>query len=263
MLLVVNIGNSNLRFGIFDSEECTISWVMNTKPYKSEDELFSQFKIAYQNYDIPISDITEIAVGSVVPHLTYPVRKSLSRIHNIKTTLVSRNTPSPLTNVSPQIGTDLYANAVYAHKKYEGNKIIVDFGTALTLTCINRKAEIKGVVIAAGVVTSLNSLISETAQLSDVEMRTPKHVLGNTTEECMQSGLIFGFLGMVEGLIDRINKELGEETYVIATGGTGHLFAPLTTKINIYDRYHTIKGLMQLYLNQKEANERLIDSRLQ
>jgi type III pantothenate kinase len=252
MLLVVNVGNSNLRFGIFDGEKCVISWVTNTKPYKTEDELFSQFKIAYQNYEISPDDITEIAVGSVVPHLTYPIRKSLSRLHNIKTVLVSRNTPSSLTDVSPQIGTDLYANATYAHEKYDGNKIIVDFGTALTLTCIDRKGEVKGVIIAAGVVTSLNSLIGATAQLSDVEMRTPKRVLGKTTEECMQSGLIFGFLSMVEGLIDRINKELGEETYVIATGGTGHLFAPLTTKINIYDRHHTIKGLRQLYLNQKE-----------
>lgn len=249
MLLVVNVGNSNMRFGIFNGEECINSWVMNTKPYKTEDELFSQFKMTYQNYGINSNDIDEIAVGSVVPHLTYPVRKSLSRLHNVKTVLVNRNTSTELTSASPQMGTDLYANAYYAHKKYEGNKIVVDFGTALTLTCVDKKGEIKGVVIAAGVVTSLNSLIHATAQLSDVEMRTPKSVLGKTTEECMQSGIVFGFLSMVEGLIDRINKELGEETYVIATGGTGHIFAPLTTKIDVYDRFHTIKGLRELYLS--------------
>ena len=238
-----------MRFGIFNGEECINSWVMNTKPYKTEDELFSQFKMTYQNYGINSNDIDEIAVGSVVPHLTYPVRKSLSRLHNVKTVLVNRNTSTELTSASPQMGTDLYANAYYAHKKYEGNKIVVDFGTALTLTCVDKKGEIKGVVIAAGVVTSLNSLIHATAQLSDVEMRTPKSVLGKTTEECMQSGIVFGFLSMVEGLIDRINKELGEETYVIATGGTGHIFAPLTTKIDVYDRFHTIKGLRELYLS--------------
>lgn len=255
MLLVVNIGNSNMRFGIFKDNEYVNSWVMNTKPYKTEDELFSQFKMTYQNYGINPNDIDEIAVGSVVPHLTYPVRKSLSRLHNIKTVLVSRNTPTELHSMSPQMGTDLYANAYYAYKKYAGTKIIVDFGTALTLTCVTKEGEIKGVIIAAGVVTSLNSLINATAQLSDVEMRTPKRVLGKSTEESMQSGIVFGFLSMVEGLIDRINKELGEETYVIATGGIGHVFAPLTTKINVYDRFHTIKGLRELYLTQKTINQ--------
>ena len=237
MLLVVNIGNSNIRFGIFKEEECINSWVMNTKPYKSEDELFSQFKMTYQNYGINPNDITKIAVGSVVPHLTYPVRKSLTRLHNIKTVQVTRNTPTELTSSTSQMGTDLYANAYYAHKKYKGTKIIVDFGTALTLTCVDKNADIKGVIIAAGVITSLNSLI------------------GATTEECMQSGMVFGFLSMVEGLIDRINKELGEDTFVIATGGLGHLFAPLTTKIHIYDRFHTIKGLRELYLKQTLENE--------
>lgn len=252
MLLVVNIGNSNIRFGIFKGSECLHSWVMNTKPYKTEDELYSQFKVAFQNYDIDIDSIKDIAVGSVVPHLTYPVRKSLQRLHNIRTVLVSRNTPTDLTSISPQMGTDLYANAYYAHKKYDGTKIVVDFGTALTLICVDEKGEIKGVIIAPGVITSLNSLIGSTAQLSDIEMRTPKQVLGKVTEECMQSGIIFGFLSMVEGLIDRINKELGKETYVIATGGTGHIFAPLTSKISIYDRFHTIKGLRELYISQKK-----------
>ncbi|MGM5631671.1 type III pantothenate kinase [Apibacter raozihei] len=255
MLLVVNIGNSNIRLGIFKDDECVNSWVMNTKPYKTEDELFSQFKMTYRNYGINPADIEEIAVGSVVPHLTYPVRKSLARLHGVKTILVSRNTDTELTSASPQMGTDLYANAYYAHKKYCGNKIIVDFGTALTLTCVDKNGEIKGVIIAAGVVTSLNSLIGATAQLSDVEMRTPKRVLGKTTEECMQSGIVFGFLSMVEGLIDRINKELGEETYVVATGGIGHLFAPLTTKIDIYDRFHTIKGLRELYLRLNKQQD--------
>jgi type III pantothenate kinase len=254
MLLVINIGNSNMRFGIFNGDNCAHSWVMNTKPYKTEDELFSQFKMTYQNYGINPSDITQIAVGSVVPHLTYPVRQSLTRLHNIKTVLVNRNTPTELTSVSPQMGTDLYANAYYAHKKYNGTKIVVDFGTALTLTCVDRTGEVRGVIIASGVVTSLNSLINSTAQLSDVEMRTPKKVLGKTTEESMQSGIVFGFLSMVEGLIDRINKELGEETYVIATGGTGHIFGPLTPKIDVYDRFHTIKGLRYLYLCQVASN---------
>lgn len=253
MLLVVNIGNSNIRFGFFEGEECINSWVMNTKPHKTEDELFSQIKLTYHNYGINIKEIKEIVVGSVVPHLTYPVRRSLHLLHGIKSILVSRDIPTELTGKSSRMGTDLYANAYYAYKHYKGIKIIVDFGTALTLTCVDTHGEIKGVIIAPGVITSLNSLIGSTAQLSDIEMRVPKTVLGKNTEECMQSGVFFGFLSMVEGLIDKIKEELQEKVYVIATGGTGHIFSELTHKIDVYDRYHTIKGLRELYLKYKKG----------
>ncbi|MPN39459.1 Type III pantothenate kinase [bioreactor metagenome] len=100
-----------------------------------------------------------------------------------------------------------------------------------------------GVIIAPGIITSLNSLVGETAQLPEIELVKPKKVLGLDTVSCMQSGMVYGFLGMVEGFIDRINKEVEEDCFVVATGGVSHIYAPLTDKIHVADRLHTLKGL--------------------
>ena len=170
--------------------------------------------------------------------------------------IVDRNTPSEVIRSSNQMGTDLYANAVAAHYKgIPGKKIVIDFGTALTFLGLDETGKVTGVVIAPGIITALNSLVGNTAQLPTIELKAPENVLGRDTESCMQSGIVYGFLSMVEGMIDRINKEVGEECLVISTGGVGGIYKPLTDKINIDDRLHTIKGLRILYeLNKDTIN---------
>ncbi|MRI62449.1 type III pantothenate kinase [Ornithobacterium rhinotracheale] len=247
MLLAVNIGNSNIRFGIANGHEIHTSWTINTKPYKTTDEIFLLIKSSYKLYGIKAKNISGIVIGSVVPHQTRLVAKALERIHNITPTIVDRNTPSRVVHHSNQMGTDLYANAVAAHELYQGKKIVVDFGTALTLTGIDEKGELLGVIIAPGVITSLKALVGNTAQLPDIELTEPKSVLGRDTETCMQSGMVYGYVAMVEGLIDRINASIGDDTTVISTGGLGHIYQPLTQKINIDDKLHTLKGLCLLY----------------
>lgn len=128
-------------------------------------------------------------------------------------------------------------------------KIVLDFGTALTASCVAENGECLGVIIAPGIITSLNSLISQTAQLPEIELVKPKSVLGLDTVTCMQSGMVYGFLGMVEGFIDRINDEVNDDCFVIATGGVSHVYKPLTEKIHITDRLHTLKGLYFLGKN--------------
>ena len=158
--------------------------------------------------------------------------------------IVDRSTKSAVEPKSKQMGTDIYANLVAAHNLYQGKKkIILDFGTALTASCLSETGETLGVIIAPGIITSLNSLISQTAQLPEIELVKPKSVLGLDTVSCMQSGMVYGYLGMVEGFIDRINDEVGEDCFVIATGGVSHVYKPLTDKIHIADRLHTLKGL--------------------
>lgn len=253
MLLAVNIGNSNIRFGIAKDSEISVSWTINTKPYKTTDEIFLLIKSSYKLYGIKDKNIAGIVIGSVVPHQTRLVAKALERIHNIAPTIVDRNTPSGVVHHSNQMGTDLYANAVAAHELYQGSKIVVDFGTALTLTGIDAKGELLGVVIAPGVITSLNALVGNTAQLPDIELAEPKSVLGRDTESCMQSGMVYGYVAMVEGLIDRIKtSSICQDATVISTGGLGHIYKPLTSKINVDDKLHTLKGLCILYkFNQK------------
>lgn len=245
--IVINIGNTNIRFGLFDDDNCDISWVLNTKPYKTTDELYVQFLMLYQTYKIDVDSIEKVIIGSVVPQLTNVVKSAIKRIHKVEPVIVDRTTKSPVEPKSKQMGTDIYANLVAAHFLYpDRTKIVLDFGTALTASCLSKTGETLGVIIAPGIITSLNSLIHDTAQLPEIELVKPKSVLGLDTISCMQSGMVYGYLGMVEGFIDRINNEVREDCFVVATGGVSHVYKPLTDKIHIGDRLHTLKGLYYL-----------------
>ena len=242
--IVINIGNTNIRFGLFDDDNCDISWVINTKPYRTRDEMYAQFLMLYQTYKIEPESIEKIIIGSVVPQLTRDISSAVEKIHGKKPVLVDRTTPSGVQAKSKQMGTDIYANLVAAHNLYPAKKkIILDFGTALTASCVTETGDTLGVIIAPGIITSLNSLINQTAQLPEIELKKPKSVLGLDTVTCMQSGMVYGFLGMVEGFIDRINAEVNDDCFVVATGGVSHVYKPLTEKIHLADRLHTLKGL--------------------
>lgn len=242
--IVINIGNTNIRFGLFNDDDCESSWVINTKPYKTSDEMTLQFMMMYQTHNIELEKIEKIIIGSVVPQITQDVLRAIKKLHRKTPILVDRNTPSCVQAKSKQMGTDIYANLVAAQHLYpENKKIIIDFGTALTASCIGENGETIGVIIAPGIITSLNSLVGQTAQLPEIELTKPKSVLGLDTVTCMQSGMVYGFLGMVEGFIDKINKEVNDNCFVIATGGVSHIYKPLTDKIHIADRLHTLKGL--------------------
>ncbi|MDR1792765.1 MAG: type III pantothenate kinase [Bacteroidales bacterium] len=248
MILAVNIGNSNIRFGIFlNDEKCVQSWTIPTSI--GDKNTYFEIKNLFLKYK-PEKDIVDIVIGSVVPNYTHQISSMLYRVSGIKPTIVDRSvsTKVNISHVSSKLGTDLYANAVYADAEYDAKKakIVVDFGTALTFICVDKESTLKGAVIAPGVKTSFNSLLTSTAQLSDIQWNIPKKILGDTTEKCLQSGIIFGYLSMVEGVIDRIEQEIGEETCVIATGGLCELYAPLTPKIQHCDILHTLKGLMIL-----------------
>ncbi|MFW2135206.1 type III pantothenate kinase [Chryseobacterium sp. TY4] len=242
--IVINIGNTNIRFGLFDDDNCDISWVINTKPYRTRDEMYAQFLMLYQTYKIEPESIEKVIIGSVVPQLTSDISSAVEKIHGKKPVLVDRATPSGVQAKSKQMGTDIYANLVAAHNLYPAKKkIVLDFGTALTASCVTETGETLGVIIAPGIITSLNSLINQTAQLPEIELKKPKSVLGLDTVTCMQSGMVYGFLGMVEGFIDRINAEVNDDCFVVATGGVSHVYKPLTEKIHLADRLHTLKGL--------------------
>ncbi|AZA87312.1 type III pantothenate kinase [Chryseobacterium shandongense] len=242
--IVINVGNSNIRFGLFNDDNCDISWVINTKPYRTADELYVQMLMLYQTYKIQPKEIDKIIMGSVVPQLTKVMSSAIRKIHGINPVIVDRSTSSGVQAKSKQMGTDIYANLVAAHNLYpDRKKIVLDFGTALTASCVAENGETLGVIIAPGIVTALNSLISQTAQLPEIELVKPKTVLGLDTVTCMQSGMVYGFLGMVEGFIDRINEEVEDNCFVVATGGVSHVYKPLTDKIHVMDRLHTLKGL--------------------
>ena len=133
--IVINIGNTNIRFGLFENDNCDISWILNTKPYRTSDEMQMQFMMMYQTHRIDAEKIEKIIIGSVVPQLTYDVSRAIQKIHNKKPIIVDRTTPSGVEPKSKQMGTDIYANLVAAHHLYPADKkkIVFDFGTALIL----------------------------------------------------------------------------------------------------------------------------------
>lgn len=247
MILAVNIGNSSIRFGVGENHTELISWTMNTKPFKTADEMFMLINNMYEQHKINQKAISKIVIGSVVPHQTNIVARALKEIHDFDAVIVDRNSKSNILQHSNQMGTDLYANATAAHALYPGKKLIVDFGTALTVLGIDEQGEVLGVIIAPGVITSLRALVNNTSQLPDIELIPPKTVLGKDTETCMQSGMVYGYIGMVEGFIDRVSKEFNSDFYVISTGGLGHIFKPLTSKIHKDDKLHTLRGLCILH----------------
>lgn len=244
MLLAINIGNSNIRFALAEEVNVKHSWTISTKPYKTTGEYFMLFQNFAWQYPMMLEKIKQVVIGSVVPNQTQVIAKAIYKTLNINPLIVDRNTPSEVFHHSNQMGTDLYANAVSAHYLYpKGKKIIVDFGTALTLTAIDEFGEVLGVIIAPGVMTSLNALVGQTAQLPQIDLVEPNEILGKNTETCMQSGIIYGYVAMVDGLIQRIKNQIGQVQKVIATGGLGHIYQPLSTEIDVDDKLHTIKGL--------------------
>lgn len=257
MLLIVNIGNSNLNFALFKMKdyECKKSWVISNNLLRTLDEYFILFKNIYNQYNIKINYIKDIVIGSVVPYITNIIKKVLYKIHKIIPIIIDRYTPSSIQHSSNELGTDLYANAVASHILYKKTSLVIDFGTALSMTCVDNFGKLKGVVIAPGINISLNALINKTAQLSQIELRKPKNVLCLQSQSCIQSGIIYGYLSMIEGLIDKINNELNTFCFVIATGGLSHIYSPLTKKIHILDKLHTMKGLVILYKKNINNNK--------
>lgn len=248
MLLAVNIGNSNIRFAIAEKTNIKLSWTISTKPYKTAGEFYMIFQTYAQQYNADLKRITAVVVGSVVPHQTQIIAKVLGRILQIKPTIVTRDTPTAVRHSSNQMGTDLYANAVAGHYLYPNKaKIIIDFGTALTFIGVNPMGEILGTIIAPGVITAMNALVGNTAQLPDVELKEPKAVLGMDTETSMQSGIVYGYTAMVEGIIERIKQTYQEDFWVIATGGVGHIYKNISPKIDVDDKFHTVRGLCLLH----------------
>jgi type III pantothenate kinase len=242
--LVVNIGNSNIRFGWFLADECQSSWVMNSKQNLSADEFKSQILSLYQAQNIDATLAKKIIIASVVPAHNRNIGQALEAIHALPLQWVDRNSPSQIRHSSKQMGTDIYANLVAAHQLYPKKcNVIVDFGTALTLSVVDADGLVQGVIIAPGIITSLNALVQKTAQLPQIEISAPQQLLGKDTETCMKSGIINGYVAMVEGLLAKIETELQQKCHCIATGGLSLIYAQHSQKIDVADQWHSLKGI--------------------
>ncbi len=251
MLLAIDVGNTNIKYGVYDGDKLLASFRVTSRLTRTADEYGSVLVNLLSTSGIDKREIKGIILSSVIPSLNYTICHMCEYFFSISPIMVGPGIKTGL-NIKAdnpkEVGADIIVNSVSAFKKYGGPVVVIDFGTATTFDVISEKGELLGVVIAPGIKTSLEGLATKTAQLPMVELESPKTVIGKNTKHCMQSGLIFGFAGLVENIISKIKKELKVDAIrVVATGGLGEIIAKEVKCINVVDRTLTLDGLKSIY----------------
>lgn len=254
MLLTIDVGNTNIKYGIFDGDRLAHSFRVSSRISRTADEYGSVLVNLIEDKGIKKSEIEGIIVSSVIPTLNYTLCHMCEFFFGITPLMVGPGIKTGL-NVkveSPkEVGADRIVNSVSAYNKY-GNRgvpmVVIDFGTATTFNVLDEEGCLIGGVIAPGIKTSLESLVHNTAQLPMIELVSPKKAIAKNTETNMQAGIIFGFAGLVENVIKKISKELGDKKpFVVATGGLGEIIAKEVGVIDKLDRTLTLDGLKTIY----------------
>ena len=260
MFICIDIGNTNIKYAIYDKDDLKVSFRVSTDFKRTSDEYGEQIIGMLDLKGIKAKDITGGIVSSVVPSLDYTIDKMCEVYLSIKPLHIAPGLKSGLNircDDAREVGADRIVNCVSAIVEYgEGTPmIVIDFGTATTFNIINEKNEFIGGVIAPGIKGSLDSLVNGTAKLPRVEIEAPQSVIAKNTVTNMQAGIVFGFAGLVEHIVKRIKKELKTPNVkTIATGGFSKVIAKEIECIDVVDKLLTLKGLKYLYdLNQKEV----------
>ncbi len=263
MLLVIDVGNTNTVLGVFARvahvhpgddvtseaaryERLVANWRVGSHLTRTVDEYGIIFRNLFAIDNLEVSGVHGIIISSVVPPLDPVLRQVCERYFNAKPMFIEPGikTGMPVLYDNPaEVGADRIVNAVAAFEKYGGPCVIVDFGTATTFDCVSKKGEYMGGVICPGIGISADALFQRTARLPRVEIRKPPRVIGSTTVGSLQSGLYYGYLGLVDGILERLVDELGSETHVLATGGLGSLIGTGSCFIKDVDELLTLDGL--------------------
>ena len=250
MLLTVDIGNSNINFGVFDGDEIKFVARIATERAKTEYEYAVAIDGALSIYNLNKSNIDGAIISSVVPPLNNPMREAIKLLYEIDAILVG---PGVKTGINihcdnpASVGADIISACVAAHFIYGSPSLIVDMGTATKMMVMNDRGAFIGVSIIPGVMVSLDALANRTAQLPMVSLEAPKNVIGKNTIDCMRSGIVYGNASMVDGMIERINDELSTELPVYATGGLASVITPHCKHQISYDQHLVLKGLNIIY----------------
>lgn len=257
MILVLDTGNTNIVLGVYENDTLIHHWRMETDRLKTEDEYGMQVKALFSHANIAFEQIEGIIISSVVPPIMFSLEAMCKKYFGIKPLVVGPGVKTGL-NIKyenpREVGADRIVNAVAAIHEYGTPLIIVDFGTATTFCYVNEKAEYMGGAIAPGIGISTEALFTKASKLPRIELTRPEHIIGKNTVSAMQAGIVYGFVGQVDGIVNRMKKISKKAPTVIATGGMASLIGQETTVIDVIDPFLTLKGLYLIY--QRNIDER-------
>lgn len=255
MILTIDIGNTNIVLGCSHNDEILFIERIATDSTKTETEYAILFKNVLELHSINAKTIDGGIISSVVPSLTNMIKRAINKLADVNIVVVGPGVKTGLkilTDNPAQLGADLVVDAVAGSAEYPLPLIICDFGTATTISVVSKAKEYLGTVIMPGVKVSLDSLVGRTAQLPKISFDPPKHVIGTNTVDCMKSGILYSNAASLDGMIERIEAELGTKTTVVATGGLASTIIPLCKRDIIIDDMLLLKGLVIIYNKNTE-----------
>jgi len=249
VLLAIDMGNTNIAFGVFRHDALKGNWRLSTEGRKTADEYGALLLSLMGHSGITRHDLKGAIIASVVPQLTPVFKEALSRYFNIEALVVTNeNCGIPVLTDNPaEVGADRLVNAVAAYSERKKSLIVVDFGTAVTFDYVTEAGEYAGGIIAPGIGISSEALFKKTAKLPRVEPSRPARLIGRNTVESISSGVFYGFISLVDGIIERMMAEAGTGPEVVATGGLAPIVIGESKYVTVADEFLTLKGLRIIY----------------
>lgn len=250
MLFVIDIGNTNIVMGVYQGNNLEYHWRISTDTNKTSDELGVLLYQLFEYKGASFKDINAVVISSVVPTIMSAMEIMCEEYIKVKPLIIGPGIKTGLVikfDNPKEVGADRIVNAVAAIEKYGAPAIVVDFGTATTFDAISPEKYYLGGAITPGIGISMDALFSRAAKLPRVELQKPDSVIGKSTVKCMQSGILYGYVGQVDGIVSRMKRELGGSPAAIATGGLAGFIAPYCDTIDHIDPYLTLEGLKIIY----------------
>ncbi len=251
MLMVMDIGNTNIKTGLFVEGKLKNSWRLQTNHLRTADEYGTMMESFFHHLSIPTDAVDGIIMSSVIPSMNYTM-EHMCELYFYRRKAMVVNSDMNLGiqikyDLPSQLGSDRICNSVEAYHRYGGPCVVVDFGTATNFAVISKEGDFLGGLICPGIMVSADALVERAAMLHKVEYVMPEKVIGTNTKEGIQSGLIRGYVGQVDYILQQIEKELGAKPTVVATGGMSGMIANETKRIDIVNPTLTLEGLARIY----------------